>query len=85
MNIISTANSYPGKARACPGPNTPMIISFRMETISELRGWLSRSRTKNIMAFCKLCNCNLEAKLSDLRKHVSTKKHSDNAKLISQH
>uniref|UniRef100_A0A1X7VI38 DUF4371 domain-containing protein n=1 Tax=Amphimedon queenslandica TaxID=400682 RepID=A0A1X7VI38_AMPQE len=37
------------------------------------------------MAFCKLCNCNLEATLSDLRKHVSTKKHSDNAKLISQH
>uniref|UniRef100_A0A1X7SS54 Uncharacterized protein n=1 Tax=Amphimedon queenslandica TaxID=400682 RepID=A0A1X7SS54_AMPQE len=55
------------------------------EKIPELSGWLSRSRTKNKMAFCKLCNCNLEAKLSDLRKHVSTKKHSDNAKLISQH
>ena len=34
---------------------------------------------------CKLCNCNLEAKLSDLRKHKATNKHSDNAKLISQH
>ena len=28
-------------------------------------------------AFCKLCNCNLEAKLSDLREHKATNKHSD--------
>ena len=55
------------------------------EKIPELHGWLSGSCTKNKMAFCKLCNCNLEGMLSDLRKHVSTKKHSDNAKLISQH
>ena len=55
------------------------------EQYDDLRGWLSRSRTKRGMAFCKLCNCNLEAKLSDLRKHKATNKHSDNAKLISQH
>ena len=55
------------------------------EGYDELRGWLTRSRTKRSMAFCKLCNCNLEAKLSDLRRHKATKKHGDNAKLVSQH
>ena len=53
------------------------------EEHDDLRGWLAPSRTKRGMAFCKLCNCNLEAKLSDLRRHISTKKHSNNAKLIT--
>uniref|UniRef100_A0A1X7U9S8 Uncharacterized protein n=1 Tax=Amphimedon queenslandica TaxID=400682 RepID=A0A1X7U9S8_AMPQE len=36
------------------------------EKIPELSGWLSRSSTNNKMAFCKLCNCNLEAKLKEV-------------------
>ena len=51
----------------------------KWEEQSELWGWLSRSWTKSGMA--KLCNCNLEA---DLKRHITTKKHSDNAKLISR-
>ena len=51
------------------------------EQYDDLRGWLSGSRTKRGMPFCKLCNCNLEAKLIDLRKHKATNKHSDNLAL----
>ena len=34
------------------------------EQHSDLQGWLSRSRSRSGMAFCKICNCNLESKLS---------------------
>ena len=54
------------------------------EQHSDLQGWLSRSRSRSGLAFCKICNCNLEAKLSDLKRHSTTKKH-DNARLIGQH
>ena len=37
------------------------------------------------MAFCKLCNTNLEAKLSDQKRHVNTKKYSDNTGLPHTH
>lgn len=54
------------------------------EQQEDLKGWLTRSRTKSGMAFCKFCNCTLEAKLCDLRRHMTTKKHIDNKRLLSE-
>ena len=54
--------------------------SFRSEWLAdpEMKCWLVKKEEKdgeNECAFCKMCNCTMNPKLSVLRCHMKTKKH----------
>ena len=61
--------------------------NFRKEWLSdaELRDWITEKKKSNgeSVPFCKFCQCPLNSKLSDLKAHFRTKKHSANAKDLS--
>lgn len=50
---------------------------FREEWLKNHKyvGWLSRSVGDDTKAFCKVCHCNIRARLADIENHSETKKH----------
>ena len=45
------------------------------ESFPELKDWLRPVEKDNKKAFCMFCKCEVNAKLSDLKRHAETKKH----------
>ena len=48
----------------------------------QLKGWLAPVRNNPYKAYCKICNKDLVAGLSELKKHHSSKKHLDKSKVL---
>ena len=54
------------------------------ETDTLLKGWISVVKTDPYKAFCKPCGKELVARLSELKKHASTKKHQESMLSVSK-
>ena len=48
----------------------------------QLKGWLAPVKNNPYKAYCKICNKDLVAGLSELKKHHSSKKHLDKSKVL---
>ena len=49
-----------------------------------LKGWISARKTNPYKAYCKPCGKELVARLSELKKHASTKKHQESMLSVSK-
>ena len=50
------------------------------ELMPEFSKWLSRCNTSENYAFCKFCNCQIQARLATIRLHAKGSKHTSLAK-----
>lgn len=52
--------------------------------IPEFKGWLKPYVSNDTRAYCLYCKTEFSAKLSDIKKHASTQKHTDKSKPYNQ-
>ena len=56
-------------------PQYTQHYSPKWQTLPELKNWVCPSESGPGKAYCKLCKCDINAKLCDLKAHANTQKH----------
>lgn len=75
-------------------PDTPPKASKKMkytqkytkhwESLPSCKGWLQPSKKSDTRAYCKACDCEINAKKSEIEKHVQREKHKSNVRNSSK-
>ncbi len=90
LNLLLKFKIADTESDAFPEPQAKKIKVYKQkynalwERDPQLRQWLAPIRKNPHKAFCKNCDKELVAGLSELKKHMNSKKHQENTKSLKQ-